>query len=1031
MIRTSGTGVGRSTCRRGTVVSLLALTLVILVGFLGLAIDLGMLTIAKTQAQQSADLAALTAARTLTGNSSTSYNQSTATTNAQNIMTYNYILGQPVQPVHQLTLTYGTYDYNQTTQTFSANFPGTSGQPTSAVTATVTSTSLPGAFSTVFGTQLLPNVTATATAVHRPRDIALTMDLSSSMRYGTMLGFDITTTTRTTNNPDTNYPKFSHYSSGSAGMIYTGGNQTSSYDNYTITPTNTTTGNGSYSLAYINGFYQNAAYASTLIRAFDSYSSTDGGNTWTAPTTQHPQLPSTPNTTLPGGDVPLFANGSTTTYATDVKDVLNSSSTNILWELDGYAAYAAGKPDTSGTGSVPQVWLQADYSAPASPPANGSLPFNGYTYGPRYYGETFFIWPPDPRNTTALSGSTLTSYLTALGVNATDASTLSSMWSTWQGQGVGPGSTGLNKLQQWLQGLNKEGASSLPTFSGYYTPTSTTAVVSGITSWNGTSLTSSNKPKIYYAVCRLFNRAYPAGSSWSGTTLSTGTSFSADWRMQFFGTTNNTKLFNSSGSLNPPGSSGMGISALQTYNAIVNWIAAAPDPFPTQLRAGRVKYYGSMPSTTNPITGTWPSYGSTDQRFWVEFIDHVLGFRQTSAGAYQDISGITSSNTFAGYGTDFTWGTIGINSPPSAPQYMSYTDNPARPRLRYWFGPLLMVDYLHNYNMYEWSLNNSYNYFVMQPGDSYEAPIYTARQAYSAAISTMENNHPNDWFSLIFYSKPRNSASDYLNRFNNVACPLGTNYAYAQAALCFPLSTINADGSANSTEVTPYDADPVTGSVPSANFSDTPRAKGGTCFAMGLMLAFNQFAVTPTTDATLRSFVSSSPITFPSAMAGGNGRKGTQKVIIFETDGMPESDATTSGLVAKTGYSYYPIRYDMNNPNNSEYPTVTEPGDNDSTVLSNINSLVTTLNTTYGTTRNPFRLYTVGFGPVFSGSDASSALSTLQTMQYYAGTPGQTSTTTALPSNQVITGTDAQMSSNMINTFTSILENGVQIALIQ
>lgn len=121
----------------------------------------------------------------------------------------------------------------------------------------------------------------------------------------------------------------------------------------------------------------------------------------------------------------------------------------------------------------------------------------------------------------------------------------------------------------------------------------------------------------------------------------------------------------------------------------------------------------------------------------------------------------------------------------------------------------------------------------------------------------------------------------------------------------------------------------------------------------------------------------------------------------------------------------------MNNPNNSEYPTVTEPGDNDSTVLSNINSLVTTLNTTYGTTRNPFRLYTVGFGPVFSGSDASSALSTLQTMQYYAGTPGQTSTTTALPSNQVITGTDAQMSSNMINTFTSILENGVQIALIQ
>ena len=49
------------------------------------------------------------------------------------------------------------------------------------------------------------------------------------------------------------------------------------------------------------------------------------------------------------------------------------------------------------------------------------------------------------------------------------------------------------------------------------------------------------------------------------------------------------------------------------------------------MRAGRIKYYGSIPTA---ITGSWPSYGSTDQRFWVEVIDHVLGFRQTSAGVY-------------------------------------------------------------------------------------------------------------------------------------------------------------------------------------------------------------------------------------------------------------------------------------------------------------------------------------------------------------------------------------------------------------
>ena len=53
--------------------------------------------------------------------------------------------------------------------------------------------------------------------------------------------------------------------------------------------------------------------------------------------------------------------------------------------------------------------------------------------------------------------------------------------------------------------------------------------------------------------------------------------------------------------------------------------------------------------------GTWPNYGNTDQRFWVEFIDYVLGFRQTSAGVYQDISAM------AGYGGDFTWGTNSIS----------------------------------------------------------------------------------------------------------------------------------------------------------------------------------------------------------------------------------------------------------------------------------------------------------------------------------------------------------------------------------
>src|SRR5262249_55842479 len=157
--------------------------------------------------------------------------------------------------------------------------------------------------------------------------------------------------------------------------------------------------------------------------------------------------------------------------------------------------------------------------------------------------ETFFIWPPDPRNTSTLSGSSLTSMLNILGVtDSTDQSTLSGIWSTWQGQGA----TGLTNLQNWLQGTAKGGASQLPNQSGGYGPTAN-VFVPNVTSWNGVTLTNSNKPRTYYAVCRLFNRAYPGGAAW------TSTAFHADWRLRFFSTNDNSKLFNASGSLAVPG----------------------------------------------------------------------------------------------------------------------------------------------------------------------------------------------------------------------------------------------------------------------------------------------------------------------------------------------------------------------------------------------------------------------------------------------------------------------------------------------
>jgi Flp pilus assembly protein TadG len=1038
---------GLSSRRRGTVLPLVVLTMMVLLGFLALAVDLSMLAIAKTQVQQAADLVALTAARSLNGNASVSYNQTEAATNAQNVLSYNVILGSSIQS-SQLTLAFGSYDYSQSTQSFSPSFPPKSGSTTTAVSATVTSSSVSPAFGKLLGATVLPSVTATAQAVHRPRDIALVMDLSGSMRMGTCLGFDFYPTTRATNNPDTLVPTFGSYSSSSAVMQGPTTNRTSGSSSYTIPPSNTTAPNSSYTRTYVNNFYQNAAYASTLIRAFDSYTSSDGGNTWSPPSSGSPTLPPTSYASVPGGDVPLFLSGSTTTYAKTVKDVIGgSTSRNASWELDGYSNYTNGSLSNAASG-------QSNYT---------TAPFYGYTQGPGYYGVTFFIWPPDPREplTTASDATAIKQFLMDFGYTAADFSstsvtttlpstinssqttisvTSSSLFPTvpfrilvgteiinvtamalnsWTVQRAMDGTSGASHTSGTTVGLLTG-----PPLYGIYGPTTTT----GSQNWpwpndggNGSGTTLSNyltsqvyqpgsKNKLttsdsrYQQIMRLY--------SWNYVVDDLGTT-PCDWRLRFFGTDDNTKIFNTSnGTLKTPGSSNYTIN----YNEILRWIAQSPNPFPQQLRAGRVKYYGSIPTA---ITGTWPNYGSTDQRFWVEFIDYVLGFRQTAAGSYQDISAM------AGYGSDFNWGTNAITSPPgSGTQYMSYTDNPDRPLLRYWFGPMAMVDYLQNYNMD----NNVSNYYFMQPGDSYEAPIYTAKEAFQAAIGTMQNQHPNDLVSLIPYSWPRSSSNTTTGRFNCVACPLGNNYNYASAALFFPFSTINADGSPNSTEVTPYDPDPATGLVPSANFSDTARADGDTCFAMALMLAYNQFAVTPSSDTTLRTFVSSSPITFPTAMAGGMGRKGSQKVIIFETDGLANCQASAS-LVSAGTYSYYKIRYDMNNPSHSEYPSVTAGNINDSTTLNQVYSLVQSLATTYSTQRNPFRLYAVGFGPVFQGANATSALQTLQTMQYYSGT--QASASTPLSSYQVITGTDAQMSANMVTAFTNILQQGVQIALIK
>ena len=253
---------------------------------------------------------------------------------------------------------------------------------------------------------------------------------------------------------------------------------------------------------------------------------------------------------------------------------------------------------------------------------------------------------------------------------------------------------------------------------------------------------------------------------------------------------------------------------------------------------------------------------------------------------------------------------------------MDYRDNPNRPKAHFWFGPMMLVDFLGSYNMANYFSNDR---FAWMPGTAHEAPSYACKLGIMAALSDIENNHPNDQVSLIFYSTPRSSSNDTGNRFNNVRVPLSRNYDRMKDALFFPPSTL--DGYDTSNPPRPFASDNM----------EAPRPGGGTCFAMGLMLAYNQFSGSP----SLQTYNPSPALT---GDAGGLGRRGAYKLVILETDGIPNTAATASFVPVSSGgtgtnQSYYRVRYNSSYPSSSEYPSVAGYGDNSSQVTSQINSI--------------------------------------------------------------------------------------------
>ncbi len=344
-----------------------------------------------------------------------------------------------------------------------------------------------------------------------------------------------------------------------------------------------------------------------------------------------------------------------------------------------------------------------------------------------------------------------------------------------------------------------------------------------------------------------------------------------DWRKLYFLNSGGTapvnsdlNLWSSAGAWNDPAG-----NYRINYKAILAWIKASPNIFPSQLRAGNVMYYSSIPTdvpaSAYDHTQLNSAITNADQRFWKEYIDYVVGEWRDPLGNIQ-----RPGNPSCSYGPDFTAGsgrTPTITGPDSGTTpFVGANDNPKRPRHRFWFGPMTMVQYMSDTGLL--------------PGTTHDISMIAAKLGVAGALQDVKINHPNDLVSLIMFSRPPYTGEPVeVGQFGLPQISMTNDVDKLSNALWFPPNSSSSD-------VRPWDA----------NGMQTPRAHGdynsNTATDYGFVLAYNQFSSNP-------SLVSGG--------VGGLGRKGARKIVILETDGMANQSSTVAFNNAGAYQSYYKV----------------------------------------------------------------------------------------------------------------------------
>lgn len=999
----------RRPSRSGTVLPALVVCLVGLFSFVALAVDLGMVAVSKTQCQNAADIAALVGCRNLDNkqpdNTAYDNNRTAALASATAAVAASPLMqGKVPTTGANPAVKAGVYAYDVATQRFVVSYPTTpgAGKSWTAIEVKLTA-SQPTYFMKLWGVTGMPTG-ARAVAVHRPRDVAFALDMTGSMAFGSTFNFN-----NQSLNPDPLAPAFGHYGLVQNRLIASanqanGSGEAMSRNNYTVaTPGGPPIVRNFVFVIDAANQADPAAAAfplpadrSVVRNAFHRWSPPEsGGNsdTYTAPTydftgynAYHTGAEGDPKGPTPAPDTfRTMTDGGGITYVGDRWRRADGSvnKTNTSW--------ATGSATTKLAGTAVEL---LGYNVNAGNVRGGTSGGSTITTEDRFRDPTWELhgydldvpkyrtWrgtgaPADPAVYAAAQG----------GVN----NVLVPAADRFQGFSMGPGYWGKTFYAWPPDPRAPVGNPGDATYQAgdwrqrYFLRMNVATAVK-----NGSTTTVTNVP------------AGAMDPQQDNNPYTTGAGGTEGINEVLFGTsqvlTGGTSTQSIQTTVVSPPSVGPANQTVQNYQvnypAILRWIKSGPQVLPPNLRAGRVLYYSSIPSDVNTATGS--TQQQLDKLFWKNYIDYVLGVGSyTSAGFLYGAGDSWTGQTRNLTANDLNaWtGPTGLWAPVKP--YMRYNDSPQRPRLHFWFGPLSMMDFLGNQS--NWN-----------PGTCNEAQCWQLKAGMNSVLDDIRNNHPNDSVGMVMFS---------YSAYKSIRVAQGQDFTALKNALFYPKSLLTAiRGGDLTSEVRPY-----TSSWGSVAGDEIPNANGGTDPNTGLMLAFNLLSPSATLPTNPYGTV--------------KGRRGASKIVIFETDGVP--NAYSNFTLNLKGYdTYYSNLTNGANPGNGDATSISRAV----AVAQQIVKPMSTSNAAgvdsgLSLPSAKAKVYPIAFGDLFDTALAPDATFRPTALQFMAnvGIAGGTVSAgaTAPPANQIITGTYANRISTLRTCLQQIFQSGVSVTLIE